>query len=131
MLWTFGGIVGCLVACSGTTGNTGGADGGSGDGGTGAELIAAKDFDQSCAKDDDCVVVTDGDVCAVCRCPGAAIAKKALDAFNAKRAELSQACGPRPAIACGVDCASFQIVCSAEGKCVAGTHPADAGSDGG
>jgi len=140
MLWTASGIVGCLVACSGgsTTPGVGGGDGGVGggdgstsdsstsDGGTIVEPIAAKDFDQSCTTKDDCELVTEGDVCAICSCPNAAIAKKDADAYNAKRTELSQACGPRPAIGCGVDCAQALVSCSPAGKCVVG-GPGDGG----
>ena len=146
MLWTASGIVGCLVACSGSTITPGssassggvGADGGEGgdggasdsstsDGGPIVEPIAAKDFDQSCTTKDDCVLVTEGDVCAICSCPNAAIAKKDADAYNAKRSELSQACGPRPAIGCGVDCIQTSVSCSSAGKCVVVDGPGDGG----
>jgi len=136
MLWSASAFVGCLIACSGGTPITGNpGDGGSGgdsggstnDGGTPVLPIATKDFNQACTTDTDCVLVTEGDVCALCSCANAAIAKTDLDAYNAKHSQLSQECGPRPAIGCGVDCAQIKVTCSAAKKCVAGAPAVDGG----
>jgi hypothetical protein len=139
ILWSASAIVGCLVACSsGTPITTGTGDGGPGsdggdtdsstnDGGTPVLPIATKDFDQTCTKDTDCALVTEGDVCAICSCANAAIAKTALDAYNTKRNQLSTECGPRPAIGCGVDCGQVTVTCSAAKKCVAGPPTVDGG----
>jgi hypothetical protein len=128
------------AACGGSTsspgssGGTSSGDGGDGgapgspNGGSGHAPIATSDFDRSCTDDSDCEVVTEGDVCALCSCPNAAIAKSAADDYAAKRQELAATCPPRPGIGCAADCADVTAWC-AQGSCVAGRHTLDAGSD--
>jgi hypothetical protein len=122
-----GGSTSSPGSSSGTSGGNGGGGAGGGDGG-GHATIAASDFDRSCATDADCRIVTEGDVCALCSCPNAAIAKSAAEEYSAKRQELAATCGPRPAIGCAADCASIDTWCE-DGTCAAGVRLVDAGAD--
>jgi hypothetical protein len=117
-----------VVACGGGAGSP--LDGGTSDAsGNGRDfVIEAKDFDRSCSTGSDCVAVTSGDTCALCACANDAIAKRDLDAFNARRDRLKASCPPRPGIGCSGNCVEPAVSCSSEGKCVFGT--ADAGTPG-
>jgi hypothetical protein len=83
-------------------------------------FISAKDYDQTCATDSDCVAVADGDMCgAVCGvCPNAAVNAKVANQYSLDANAI--ACvnlnlGPRPAIACS-PCFQPMAVC-VQGKC--------------
>ncbi|MEW6430020.1 MAG: hypothetical protein AB1730_00820 [Myxococcota bacterium] len=67
----------------------------------GSTVMDASRYDQSCAQDADCAVVYEGDVCAPCGCPNAAINAGSLAAWNAEASRARQWCGPVPAVACG------------------------------
>lgn len=130
--------VACTSGVAATNGDGGTADAGSEDGGNtdagsvGPTVISASTYSQACAKDDDCAAVLEGSACVLCACPNAAIAKTDVAAFTKQREALKAACGPSPAIGCGVDCAQPVVSCSAAGKCVFGPGPdADAGADAG
>jgi hypothetical protein len=121
------------AACTGgpDTGATDGGTGGTDGGGGGGVPISVASFDRSCAVDGDCVAVRQGDVCSNCQCASAAIAKGALDAYNAKRSELVATCPPPETnMACGVDCIQPVAHC-ASGTCAFGSAPpvVDAGGD--
>lgn len=77
--------------------------------------IRAGDYLQTCSRDDECLPVFEGDVCAVCACPNAAIRSGEKPAFDADVADARGRCGPTPAIACG-PCMDTRGVCVA-GKC--------------
>jgi len=92
-------------------------------------LINAEDHDQSCAVDDDCEVVPDGNVCGVCPCPSAAVHIDAAEDFYEDARRLFDAgCLPHIGVSCG-DCERRLPEC-VDGVCrVAGL--ADEAADGG
>jgi hypothetical protein len=80
--------------------------------------IIASDFPQVCVGDADCALITEGNVCAPCRCQTAAIAKSALPAYEATVRERQALCA-RGGSADQASCAPCQSrfpKCNA-GKC--------------
>ncbi len=76
--------------------------------------ISAKDYDQTCSAASDCVLVTDGNACAVCTCPNAAVNAKARAQFNSDQNAI--ACVHLgPGVRCGV-CDTAVVACT-DGKC--------------
>lgn len=81
--------------------------------------IDARDFADTCSGDDDCALVTVGDVCQPCSCPNEAIATSALEAFQSKTRALQSLCTRgKDAPACA-PCLAAKARCSAN-KCVIG-----------
>lgn len=82
--------------------------------------IEADSFPDTCAVDDDCTLVTEGDLCQPCSCPNEAIAKTALDAYQSKARALQSLCksgGGAPSCA---PCQEKKARCTGS-KCVAAT----------
>lgn len=82
--------------------------------------IESDDFADGCSIDDDCALVTEGDVCQACACPNEAIAKTALDSYQSKVRALQSLCkngGGAPSCA---PCQERKARCSGN-KCVAVT----------
>jgi hypothetical protein len=74
-------------------------------------LVDASNYDQSCVVAEDCVIVTDGDLCSDCRCPRAVINRSGLSDFESDVA----AAEPSPANTC--DCDAFLEVECVAGEC--------------
>lgn len=94
-----------------------------------AESVQAKDYDQSCTKDDDCVLVdeliADGTSCTI-SCTRGAINKKAQEKYATELKEEQADCTSlaQP------DCLSLGSASCVQGKCTAsGTKVGDAGTD--
>jgi len=68
--------------------------------GAGTEINTGS-YDLRCATDVDCTPVYQGDACAVCGCPNAAVNTSQVTRYEADLARLRTKCGPMPAIACG------------------------------
>lgn len=68
-------------------------------------------YSTSCSVDEDCMLVTGGNLCQVCTCPSAAIAKTETSRYGADVRALSSQCTPGkdPAI-CGA-CAPAKATC--------------------
>ncbi len=77
-----------------------------------AITIQADQFDQSCEIDEECVLITTGQICSSCDCGRGAINHNALDDYNAARGEPD--CNPGPS-AC--DCAPLEGVWCDTGTC--------------
>lgn len=96
----------------------------------GVESVVAKDYDQSCTKDSDCVLVeqltANGTSCTI-SCPSSAINKKAQEKYTTELAEERADCTDigQPS------CALTQVAACVEQKCSAVTAggAADAGTD--
>jgi hypothetical protein len=115
-----------VAACSGGGGSTGGGDGGVVDS---VVNIDANEFARDCTTTDDCMAVRTGNVCSVCSCQSATIAKKANDAYTKRFQELRATCGPQSTKACSNDCADPRFAC-VSGTCTWGVRPPDdAGAD--
>ncbi len=69
--------------------------------GCGGTTIATTGYDRACAIDSDCAAVFQGEACAVCICPNAAVNQGQLTRYQSDLAALRTKCGPMPAIACG------------------------------
>lgn len=67
----------------------------------GSTVMDASRYDQSCARDVDCALVSSGEVCVPCGCPNAAINSGSISAWNTEASRARQWCGPIPAVACG------------------------------
>lgn len=76
----------------------------------GSCLVDAADYDQTCDDADDCVIVTDGNLCSDCRCPRAVINRGSLDQFEDDTSSIDS-----PSNAC--DCAAFLAVECVDGQC--------------
>jgi hypothetical protein len=75
----------------------------------------------SCSTDDDCVVVTAGDLCSPCQCPNVAIAQSATPGYEADyRAALSQ-CPPQSGITECPGCFTSKAKCITSGTDLTGT----------
>jgi hypothetical protein len=72
-------------------------------GGTTAAPIDAASYATSCAIDTDCARATVGDICSPCKCPNAAIATSAADAYAADYRATASQCQP---LSSGVACAA-------------------------
>jgi hypothetical protein len=81
----------------------------------GPVLVNDQGFSKACSANTDCVSVYFGDVCGVCTCATAAIAKSSQANYERQVTNARSLCGPRPAVAC--DCVSAEAVCTA-GQCV-------------
>jgi hypothetical protein len=81
----------------------------------GPVLVNDQGFSKTCTVDTDCVPVYFGDVCGVCTCATAAIAKTSQASYERQVTNAKNLCGPRQAVGC--DCVSSQAVCTA-GQCV-------------
>lgn len=93
------------------------------DQGTNPPTIEADGYADSCSGDQDCALVIEGNVCQPCGCPNEAIAKSALDAFQAELRAKKSLCkdpsGGGPACAA---CPAYKATC-AGGKCVSVMTP--------
>jgi hypothetical protein len=86
----------------------------------------ATKYDRSCAVDDDCMLVLQGNRCD-CECPSAAIAKTARPRYEADRAAL-------PACTlgvCDVECTPTPAAACVGGQCEERSLPDAGASDGG
>lgn len=73
--------------------------------------VTAADYDQTCVVADDCVIVTDGNLCDSCQCPRAVINKSSLDQYREDTSSIEREDGP----VC--DCAAFLDVECVSGRC--------------
>jgi hypothetical protein len=73
--------------------------------------VDAADYDQSCVVADDCVIVTDGNLCSSCQCPRAVINKHSFEQFRDDTRGIEQEDGP----VC--DCAAFLAVECVDRRC--------------
>jgi hypothetical protein len=88
--------------------------------------IAASNYDQSCAVDTDCRMISAGDYCvAGCLCGGSAIHATALAQFNADVAKTPLGSGAVQELAC--NCPQEFAPCCRQGQCVAGSDCLPAG----
>ena len=72
--------------------------------------VDAADYDQSCVGADDCVIVTDGNLCSECRCPRAVINRSSLDQFRDDTSSIDSPLN-------GCNCAAFLDVECVDGQC--------------
>ena len=70
-------------------------------GGCGGTTIDTGSYDRKCTQDTDCTPVFQGDTCAACLCPNAAVRQSAATRYQQDLAAMRSKCGPLPAIACG------------------------------
>ena len=77
--------------------------------------LDATAYDQTCAQDGDCAVVTDGNACQVCTCPTTAVNVADAQRFRDDFQRLKGYCGPMSPVACG-PCRQAQPTCDA-GTC--------------
>lgn len=77
--------------------------------------LRAENYDASCTSDNGCVAVFEGDACAVCGCPNAAISQGEAARYAGDAARLVELCGPLPAAACGA-CLEPTVAC-VQGRC--------------
>ena len=77
--------------------------------------IAAKEFPVACVIDADCSLITEGNVCTVCACPNAAIAKTAVPSYESMLRERQSLCTQGSG---GGACPPCQVMVA---KCNAGT----------
>jgi hypothetical protein len=77
--------------------------------------IAASDFGQSCNVPEDCVAIAQGNPCAPCACPSAAIAKSAVADYEATLRERTSQCAPNGGPSCA-PCMTVATTC-VMGKC--------------
>jgi hypothetical protein len=81
--------------------------------------ISAAEYPQACTGDQDCVLVTQGDVCQPCACPSGAISKTSIETYESDLRARQSLCSSRGG---AVDCAPCQTVkahCGSTGKCEA------------
>ena len=78
------------------------------------EYVNARDYGQACEVPEDCTAIYEGEVCAVCACPNAAIAATDEAAYTADREATN--CGITADILCAA-CAPIELDC-VEGACV-------------
>jgi hypothetical protein len=95
----------------------------------GVESVQAKNYDQSCTKDDDCILVEElaasGTTCTV-HCSRGAINKKAKEKYEAELSEERADC----TTLAQPDCLANEIAACVQGKCSASSPPlGDAGTD--
>lgn len=83
----------------------------------GPKPIVAASFAQTCGVDEDCVAVTEGDVCQACACPNAAIAKSAKDSYDGEVRAKQSLCTSGGGAACAA-CQERKAKCGTGGKCV-------------
>lgn len=76
-------------------------------------IINGEDFDQSCTVDEDCVPISEGEICQPCSCLSAAVSTTGSEAINAIRSEVECHNGD---VLCE-PCAQAIAVCSA-GSCI-------------
>ncbi len=77
---------------------------------------AVEDYDRTCAQDDECVLVYEGDPCDECRLFNTAIARSGLEEWEAaSRAARVECVGGEP---CAADAPDLDAVC-VEGLCEA------------
>lgn len=74
---------------------------------TGTTIVDVTEYDQSCTKDADCVVVKDGDIC--CGCPDAAINVSELERYQ----DDLGTCDAQ----CDIGCVGDPIAVCSAGKC--------------
>lgn len=83
------------------------------------ETVRASDYDQTCATNDDCALVVEASVCAVCTCENAAVRVEEKAAFVAAR--QAQTCpNPNSGVMCGA-CQSMRALCESA-TCTAGPN---------
>jgi hypothetical protein len=89
-------------------------------GGDAACTIVASKYDQSCAVDTDCRMISAGDYCmAGCLCGGSAISATAIAQFNADVAKTPLGSGAVQNLNC--NCPGEFAPCCRQGQCVAGS----------
>lgn len=135
-------MVGALLACACSSGGAGSLEGADAstphpDGGTplpdggssGPLIMTTSGYDRTCTRDDECVLVSVGDVCGSCHCGRDAVAKSAETKYDADFAALRQQCPPQTG---GVGCSCVYVpppVCTG-GQCTLAPTSHDAGTDG-
>ena len=82
---------------------------------SGETSVGVDDYDRTCTRDVDCVLVADGDQCAVCNCPEGALHEGERSTFDADAEAAAANCPPpeSPAPACG---ACYE----GEARCISG-----------
>jgi hypothetical protein len=107
-----------------TADGSGGTDGEASEGDADAEsysgacLISASNYDQTCTADSDCAVVTSGDYCStICLCGGSVINAVALTQFNKDVSETPV--GTHGVVTGYCPCTPPQVPCCRHGKCAA------------
>ena len=65
-----------------------------------ANVIDASAYDRKCVVDGDCAPVYQGDPCAGCLCPNAAVSQAVVTRYQADLASHRAQCGPLPAVPC-------------------------------
>jgi hypothetical protein len=83
---------------------------------SGACLISASNYDQTCTADSDCAVVTSGDYCStICLCGGSVINARALPQFNEDVSETPV--GTHGVVTGDCACIPPQLPCCRQGMC--------------
>lgn len=103
----------------GTTGSTGSGSTGSGAGGAASTEQWAKDYDQSCDFDEDCVTVVEGDACGCVGCESAAVNREVVEKYQSDWNSIE--CPPDlPDLVCpAIACALRLPACTSMGLCAA------------
>ena len=84
--------------------------------GTTTPTIESDGFADTCSIDDDCALVTEGDVCQPCACPNEAIAKSGLEAYQSKVRALQSQCKSTGGAPSCAPCPERKARCTG-GKC--------------
>jgi hypothetical protein len=105
--------IGGAVGTGGASGGTIGIAGAAGSGGAPDTVQLARDYDQSCRFDGECVLVTEGDVCFCLGCYNASIARSAQPKWDSDRNSIP--CSAP--IACPAVSCESQLAACASGTC--------------